>query len=125
MKTGAKLASQLSSADFKNTISDADRARQFIPFMALKGYYELCRQKERHPSARHTPTEEESLELSRTVAALGKGDMIKVTYYDKDAYVTTQGMVSEVVPQLRFVRVVRQRIDFDDIRFIELVAPQT
>ncbi len=115
---------QLSGADFKSAISDADRARQFIPFMALKGYYELCRQKERRPSARHALTDEESLELSQLVASLARGDMVKVTYYDTDAYVTRQGVVTEVVPQLRFLRIVRQRIDFDDIRVIERVTPQ-
>lgn len=115
---------QLSTSDFKNAISDADRARQFIPFMALKGYYELCRQKERRPAARHVLTDEESLALSQLVGSLQKGDMVKVVCYDKDAYVTVQGIVSEVVVALRFIRVVRRRIDFEDILAIERVAPQ-
>lgn len=107
--------------EFGNAISDADRARQFIPFMALKGYFEMCREKERVPQPRHVLTEEESLELSQVVAQLKKGDMVKVTYYDKDAYVTRQGVVSEVVPALRFLRIVRQQIDFEDILCIERV----
>lgn len=106
--------------EFESAVSNADRARQFMPFMALKGYYDLCREKERVVEPRHALTEEEAFELSRVTACIGKGDMIKVTYYDKDAYVTRQGIVSEVVPQLRFLRLVRQQIDFDDILRIEL-----
>ena len=108
------------SQEFHGGVAPQDRARQFIPFMALKGYYDLCLQKERHPTPRHTLKEEESLELSRTVAMLRKGSMVSVTYYDRDAYIMQRGIVSEVVPQLRFIRVVRQRIDFDDILNIEV-----
>lgn len=106
---------------FAGAISDADRARQFIPFMALKGYFELCREKERRPAPKHALTEEETLELSQRVASLKKGDMVKVVFYDKDAYVTRQEVLSEIVEPLHFLRVVRQRIDFDDILSIEAV----
>lgn len=108
-------------ARFEGAISDADRARQFIPFMALKGYFELCREKERRPAVKHALTEEETLELSQRVASLKKGDMVRVTFYDKDAYIARQGIVSEVVEPLHFLRVVRERIDFDDILSIEVV----
>lgn len=89
--------------------------------MALKGYYELCREKERCPAPRRELTEEEALALSQVVAGLSKGDMVRVTFYDQDAYVTRQGMIGEVVPELRFLRLVRQRIAFDDILSIEPV----
>lgn len=92
-----------------------------MPFMALKGYYELCRQKERQVAPRHVLTEEESLELSQVVSQLHKGDMVRVVYYDVDAYVTRQGVISEVVPELRFLRLVRQQIMFDDLLSVEPV----
>ena len=51
----------------------ADRARQFMPFAALKGYYELVRQQG------HQLTDEEALELSARLAALRKGDTASPT----------------------------------------------
>ena len=105
---------------FEQASSNVDRARQFMPFMALKGYFDLCREKERHPAPRHTLTDEEALELSQIIARTRKGDMATVTYYDTDAYVTRQGIVSEVVPELRYIRIVRQAIPFDDILSIEV-----
>lgn len=104
---------------FTSNIAPQDGARQFIPFMALKGYFDLCLEQERRPQPRHVLTEEEALALSQIIASLRKGSMVKVTYYDEDAYVTKQGTVSEVVPELRFLRIVRMRIDFDCILEIE------
>ena len=49
------------------------------------------------------------------VASLQRGDMVRITFYDQDAYVTRQGVLGELVLELRFLRLVRQRIDFDDI----------
>lgn len=102
-------------AGFKPSSTGVDRARQFMPFMALKGYFELCREQERCPAPRRELTEEEALELSRMVASLQRGDMVRITFYDQDAYVTRQGVLGELVPELRFLRLVHQRIDFDDI----------
>ncbi|MGN0073350.1 MAG: hypothetical protein ACI36W_06125 [Coriobacteriales bacterium] len=107
---------------FAPAVPRAERARQFMPFMALKGYYELCRQKERCPSPRRELTEEEALGLSQVVASLSKGDMVQVTFYDHDAYVIRQGVLAELVPELHYLRLVRQRIDFDDILAIEPVG---
>lgn len=107
--------------DFKEAAgSGANRARQFMPFMALKGYFDLCHERERVPQPRHELTEEEARDLSQTIAALRKGDMVRVTYYDGAAYVPCQGVLTEVVPELRYLRIVRKRIDFTDIRSIEL-----
>ena len=109
---------------FTPAIARAERARQFMPFMALKGYYDLCREKERCPSPRRELSEEEALELSQVAASLSKGDMVRATFYDKDAYVTRQGVLSELVPELQYLRLVRQRIEFADILELEPVGEE-
>lgn len=105
----------------------ASRAAQFMPFAALTGYYELARQQERVPEPRHELTEEEALELSRTITQVKRGDIIRVTYYDWDAYRTVSGMVARVDTTLRRLQVVKTVIPFDDIRSItrdaQLEAP--
>ena len=97
----------------------ADRARQFMPFAALKGYYELVRQQERVEQPRHQLTDEEALELSARLAALRKGDMVRVTYYDQDAYTSIRGAVTRIDEPFRTLRVVMTDIPFDDILRIE------
>ena len=100
----------------------AARAAQFMPFAALTGYYELVRQQERVVQPRHELTEEEALELSRTMAQVRRGDMVRVTYYDWDCYRTISGMVARIDPVYRRLQVVKTAIAFDDIRSLERVS---
>lgn len=96
-----------------------DRARQFMPFAALKGYYELVREQERVAQPQHQLTEEEARELSERLSALRKGELAQVTYYDTDSYVTTQGVVTRIDTVFRILRVVKTDIPFDSILRIE------
>ena len=102
-------------------VDPADRARQFLPFAALRGYYDLVRKQERVVEPRHELTEEEALYLSTCVAGLRKGDMVRVEYYDTDAYVIALGMLSNIDTTFRTLTVVKTRIAFDDIRRVERV----
>lgn len=96
-----------------------DRARQFMPFAALKGYYELVRKQERVAQPQHQLTEEEARELSERLSALRKGELAQVTYYDTDSYVTMQGIVTRIDTVFRILRVVKTDIPFDSILGIE------
>lgn len=97
----------------------ADRAQQFMPFAALKGYYDLIRERERTAEPRRELTEERAFELSQRLARLERRKMASVVHYDGEAYVTTRGLVSDVDEAGRSVTVVRTRIHFDDIWDIE------
>lgn len=97
------------------------RARQFMPFAALKGHHELARSKERIPEPSRTMTEDRALELSQIIASLQKGDMARVTHYEGDAYVVTTGIVSEVVEAHHLLRIVRKPIYFEDIFAVETI----
>lgn len=102
----------------------ADRARQFLPFAALRGYYELIRQQERVPEPKRELPEEDALRLSELVARLCKGDLVRITHYDEDAYITTEGVVTRIDTAFKTLDVVKRRIDFDAILDIEpLTAP--
>lgn len=97
----------------------ASRAAQFMPFAALTGYYELARKQERVTEPRHELTEEEALSLSRTITQIKKGDLVRVTYYDWDAYRTVSGVVARIDFAFRRIQVVKTVIGFDDILSIK------
>lgn len=99
----------------------ADRAAQFMPFAALRGYYELIRQQQRIPEAKHELTDEEALALSQTVYRVRRGQMVRVVYYDEDAYVTLTGCVSRIDLVERELMVVKTKIALDDIRELEIM----
>ena len=93
----------------------ADRAAQFMPFAALTGYYDLVRERERVVEPRREPSEEEAARISAELAAVRKGQLVRVTHYERDAYVTTEGIVTGMDPVARELTIVRRRIRFDDI----------
>ena len=96
-----------------------DRARQFMPFAALKGYYDLVREQERVREPRREMTQEHAEELSAKVAGLARGTLVTATYYDADHYERVTGLVARVEPELRTLQVVKTRIGFDDLWDVE------
>lgn len=97
----------------------ADRAAQFSPFAALTGYYDLVRERERVTEPRREPSEEEAARISGELAAVCKGQLVRVIHYERDAYVTTEGIVTCVDPVSRELTVVRYHIAFDDVWCVE------
>lgn len=93
----------------------ASRAAQFMPFAALIGYYDLVREQEIVTEPRHELTEEEAEELSRAILQTRRGDLIRLTYYDRGGYKTRAGVVEAIDPVRRSLRLGQQAIAFDDI----------
>ena len=93
----------------------ASRAAQFMPFAALTGYYDLVREQERIVEPRHELTEEEGDELSRAIMQVRRGDLVRITYYDRGGYKTRAGVVEAIDPVRRSLRLGQQAIAFDDI----------
>ncbi len=100
----------------------ADRAAQFMPFAALRGYYELVRAEERVIEPRHELTDEEARSLSETLAGLARGQVVRAVYYDRDAYVELTGCVARIDLIYRTLTIVETTIALDDLRELEVVA---
>ena len=98
----------------------ADRARQFMPFAALTGYFEMIQARQRTPQPFHELTEDEAEALARKMVWVKKGTMVEICYYDRDAYVRRKGMVSRIDEVERAIWVVKERIAFDMIRDIQV-----
>ena len=101
----------------------AQRARQFMPFAALTGYYSLVREQERITEPKRTLPEEEQARIDALLSQVHKGSMITVTYYDKDAYLTRHGMVSVFTPEFHTLTLVKTPIAFRDILDIKIIQP--
>lgn len=99
----------------------SDRARQFLPFDALKGFKELVKEVERVKVSKKELTEEDIEKLSKTILSLEKGMMVRVVYFDQDEYLKLEGIVSKIDITNRFIMIVKKRISLDDILEIEVV----
>ena len=100
----------------------AQRAKQFMPFAALKGYEEALRAKEKIKAEKKELTEEQEEELNRQLLTLQKREMVTVTYFEKDEYLQVTGMVSRIDRSARILQVVNTKIEFMNILSICKVA---
>lgn len=97
----------------------ADRAKQFMPFAALKGYEEALREKEKIVVDKIELSEEMKDELDRKMKQIEKNSMVRVVYYKEEEYLQITGMVSRIDKDARILKVVNTKISFDDIYKIE------
>ena len=91
------------------------RAKQFMPFASLKGYFDLIREEQRIKEPKKSLSEEGATVLSFKLNQVKKGMLVKITYYNVDAYETMEGIVSNFDDILRNITVVKKMIPFDDI----------
>ena len=96
-----------------------ERAKQFMPFAALKGYPEALRKKEKIVVPRAEVSEEYAEVLNRKLKKVKKNDMITVIYFSKGEYLKKTGMVSRIDETARVLKIVNTKIGFDDIYDIE------
>ncbi|MCI9262090.1 hypothetical protein [uncultured Adlercreutzia sp.] len=98
-----------------------DRARQFMPFAALRGYYDLVRDQEVVPEEERPLTEEEARELNELIGQVQRGAVVRCTYYADGAYRTCTGAVSQVDTIYRTLWIVRTAVPFDCVHALELL----
>lgn len=103
----------------KTKMSREMRAKQFMPFAALKGYEEALREKEKIVVDKKELSAERKDELDNIIHFISKQDMVTVIYYDKNEYIKITGLVSKLDFDSKFLQVVDTKIEFDNIFSIE------
>lgn len=74
------------------------RAKQFMPFAALKGFEALLEEEATYVERRKVLSEEQLEELDHQLQQLTTGDMISVEYYSGRSYVRIQGRLRKIDP---------------------------
>lgn len=77
-------------------MSREERAKQFMPFGALKGYPEALARKEKRILPRRELSEESLEELNRRLAEREIGERIRIVYYSQGEYRTCTGVFGGV-----------------------------
>ena len=99
----------------RGKMSREDRAKQFMPFAALKGFQEMLKEKERIVVPRMELSEEQKEELDRKLQMLKQNDIVTVVYFHDGEYVKVKGMVSRIDVSSKTVKIVNVKIRFEDI----------
>ena len=98
------------------------RAKQFMPFAALRGYYAMVLAKNRVVEPPRELIGDATERLSKKLGMVKKGMMITVRFYRTDAYDTITSMVTCIDPEYRYITIVKTKIPFDDIT--EVSSPE-
>ncbi len=92
-----------------------ERAKQFAPFAALRGYYELIREREKIVVDKIEFPEDMAEIISRKLGQVEKGMMVEIIHYAHGEYISTKGIVSEFDAVGHSLTIVKTKILFDDI----------
>lgn len=96
-------------------MSKENRAKQFMPFAALKGHMEALKRREKIVVPRKELSESYQEELDWTLRQLQVKDVATVIYYHKGEYIRVTGMVSKIDRTARFLKIVDKKIFFDSL----------
>lgn len=100
----------------------AARAKLFQSFDSLKGFKDYLKVKERVLVERKVLSEDDYIELDKTIRQVSVGMMIRVVYYDHGEYVQKEGLVAKLDLEIkRMIQIVNQKIALDAIIEIELL----
>lgn len=99
----------------KHKMPIEDRAKQFMPFAALKGLPDALAAREKITVSRITLSDEMAEELNCKMHDLVKGKIASVIYFRKDEYIKITGMVAKIDETSRLLQIVNTKIAFDDI----------
>ena len=104
----------------KNKMPIEERAKQFMPFAALRGLPDALAAKEKVlvPKVELSPEMEE--ELDRRMHLLAKGQMATIIYFHKGEYIKITGLVARIDETSRLLQIVNTKIRFEDILQIEI-----
>lgn len=100
-------------------MSRADRAKQFLPFSALKGYEEAIAEQTRVKTERVLLGEDAQAELDGRLRALRIGDSVSALYYRDGAYVQAAGRLSGINRNERLLIIEEERVPIDELRDIK------
>lgn len=105
----------------ENRMTREERAKQFMPFAALKGYEIALREKEKIVVPKMELSDDYKEELDYQMHQVEKNDMVKVIYFYRGEYIQRTGLVARKDESARVLKVVNVNIPFSDIYSIEIL----
>lgn len=94
-----------------------ERAKQFSPFAALKGYEEAIEKKQQAKEKRAILSEYSKMLIDNKLKSLKKGDEAVLTYFDRDENVTRKlaGKIIRLEAENLRLQLDDETISFEDI----------
>ncbi len=103
-------------------LSKLDRAKQFLPFDALKGFREALREKEVEHVEKIELSDEIKEEIARKILLIQKDTKIEVIYYTDGQYKSILENVQKVDSVRRQIVFHHLKVNFVDILQLEILS---
>jgi len=103
-------------------MSRENRAKQFAPFNALKGFQEALRMKEyeHDRTLKNDLDEEKILSISKIILNYKKNSLLQIKFFHDGYYKTIQGK-AKIFISLRYLEIENIKINFDDIFDLKII----
>ena len=106
------------------------RAKQFMPFDAMKGLAEALREREERHSRvqKHGVSEEDQVQISETLCKVEKGSKVFISFFAHFHDWEEEGIVTQINRDYRFFRFSKigsnteEKICFDDLYDIRVIG---
>ena len=99
----------------KQKMPVSERAKQFMPFAALKGLSEALAAKEKIVVPRIELSEDMAEELNRRFYCLEEGKRAEIVYYSAGEYIRMAGLVAKIDIDARKLQIVNKKIPIENI----------
>lgn len=104
----------------KHRMSRLQRAKQFMPFAALKGFETLLSAVARPKEDRAELSEDQIDELNKVLQIIQCGEWVRIVYYNKQRYTELIGAVDMISAQMQIISVQGIDIPFRYIKELNL-----
>ena len=102
-------------------LNNIDRAKQFLPFDALKGFREALKEKEKNIELKKDLFDNEIDKLNEIIKKLRKDMLVKISYYYSIEYIEIVGKIKMIDIINKKINILNSVINFDDIVSIEII----
>lgn len=96
-------------------LNSSDRAKQFLPFDALRGFRESLLEVEKLVEGKKILTSDSEEELNKKFLTVDIGSRVLVKYYYQFEYIESYGIVKKIDTIYKNLYLDNSKISFDDI----------
>ena len=104
----------------KHRMSRLQRAKQFMPFAALKGFETLLAAVAKPKEVQIELSEDQIDELNKILQTIHGGEWVRIVYYNKQRYTELIGAVDRISAQIQIISVHGIDIPFRYINALNL-----
>lgn len=102
----------------------SERAKQFLPFAAVKGLTEALARKDKVLVPKVEMSEELAAKLDEKMHHIQKGSIVTVTYFCDDEYIQLTGRFTRSDDITHRLQIDESKIEFDDVLDIDLILTE-